>query len=147
MLDVVHYKANPNFPFIVTLLEYGMGSESSTNGDIFSYGVLLMEILTGRRPTDASINDARGLPKFVETAYPNKLLEIMDATMPHNGNTQEITNLYLAPVSRLGLACCRDSPGQRMTMGEVVKELSAIKKACESKFSPFNLLNHKASNS
>lgn len=58
-----------------------MGSERSSDGDIFSYGVLLLELVTGRRPTDTSIHDARSLPKFVDMAFPNKLLEIMDITM------------------------------------------------------------------
>uniref|UniRef100_A0A0A9GGM3 Receptor kinase-like protein Xa21 n=1 Tax=Arundo donax TaxID=35708 RepID=A0A0A9GGM3_ARUDO len=114
--------------------EHGMGAEISMEGDIFSYGVLLLEILTGRRPTDASFHDATSLPKYVERAYPDKLLEIMDSSMPHNGNIQEVIDLFVAPISRLGLACCRDSPRQRMKMCEVVKELSAIKKACERQF-------------
>jgi serine/threonine protein kinase len=112
-----------------------MGTKISTEGDVFSYGVLLLEILTGRRPTDASIHDATSLPKFVEKSYPDKLLELMDNNMPQNEiNTQEIIDFFVAPVSRLGLACCRDSPMQRMNMGEVAKELSAIKKAYESRF-------------
>ncbi|WVZ85573.1 hypothetical protein U9M48_032485 [Paspalum notatum var. saurae] len=110
-----------------------MGTVTSTAGDIFSYGVLLLEILTGRRPTDISFHDSTTLPKFVEMAYPDKLFEIMDPMMPqpHNQEQQDIVDLYIAPVSRLGLACCRDSPRQRIKMGEVVKELSNIRTECE----------------
>lgn len=99
--------------------------------------MLLLEIVTGRRPTGISINDAGSLPKFVHMAYPDKLLEIMDITMKHNGNTQDITDLYLAPVVKLGLDCCRDSPGKRIKMAMVVKELSIIKEACVLKFGAF----------
>ncbi|WVZ54722.1 hypothetical protein U9M48_005480 [Paspalum notatum var. saurae] len=116
--------------------ECGMGTAVCTEGDIFSYGVVLLEILTGRRPTDNSFHDARSLPSFVQMAYPDKLLEIMDPATPRNGEERDMIDLYIAPISRLGLACCRDSPRQRMKMGDVVKELSDIKIGWERKFNP-----------
>ncbi|KAF0899813.1 hypothetical protein E2562_024847 [Oryza meyeriana var. granulata] len=36
--------------------EYGSGSPVSMEGDIYSYGVLLLEMFTGRRPTENFIN-------------------------------------------------------------------------------------------
>ena len=120
------------------LLECGMGTTISTEADIFSYGVLLLEILTGRRPTDNSFHDDRSLPKFVEMAYPDKLLEIMDPMMPYDGEEHDIVDLYIAPISRLGLACCRESSRQRMKMGEVLKELSTIKTEWERNISKFD---------
>lgn len=116
-----------------------MGTEISREGDIYSYGVLLLEMLTGRRPTDTMFHDDMSLPKYVEMAYPDNLLEIMDNAIPQDGNSQDIVDWFIAPISRIGLACCRDSASQRMRMNEVVKELSGIKEACESKFEEFYL--------
>ncbi|CAM0877116.1 unnamed protein product [Alopecurus aequalis] len=115
--------------------EYGMGTEISTEGDVYSYGVLLLEMLTGRRPTDTFFDDATSLPKYVEMAGPGNLLEIMDANITSCENTEEMVKLLIAPVTRLGLACCRDSARKRFNMADMVKELSAIKKSCESKSS------------
>jgi len=34
-----------------------MGSKISTEGDIYSYGIVLLEMLTGKRPTDELFDD------------------------------------------------------------------------------------------
>ncbi|MCI05987.1 kinase-like protein, partial [Trifolium medium] len=41
--------------------EYGMGSEISTYGDMYSFGVLMLEMLTGRRPTNEMFEDGQNL--------------------------------------------------------------------------------------
>ncbi|TVU30788.1 hypothetical protein EJB05_22429, partial [Eragrostis curvula] len=69
--------------------EYGMGTEISKDGDVFSFGVLLLEILTGRRPTDSYFHDGTSLPKYVERASPDRLLDVVDRTMPHNGHPRD----------------------------------------------------------
>ncbi|PNT62450.1 hypothetical protein BRADI_4g03665v3 [Brachypodium distachyon] len=87
-------------------------------------------MFTGRRPTDSFINGATSLVDYVKVAYPDKLLEILDATATYSGNTQHIMDIFLHPIFKLGLACCEDSPRHRMKMNVVVKELNSIRKAC-----------------
>ncbi|VAH08885.1 unnamed protein product [Triticum turgidum subsp. durum] len=61
-------------------------------------------------------------------ACPGNLLDIMDVNIRCNQEPQVTLELFAAPVSRLGLACCRGSARQRIKMGAVVKELGAIKR-------------------
>ncbi|CAN6304113.1 unnamed protein product [Urochloa humidicola] len=61
--------------------EYGMGYKISTGCDVYSFGVLLLEMLTGMRPTDAMFTDGMTLHKLVSSAYPNGLCKVLDPNM------------------------------------------------------------------
>ncbi|GMN69880.1 hypothetical protein TIFTF001_038925 [Ficus carica] len=60
-----------------TALEYGMGSKVSTEGDVFSFGILLLEIFIGKKPTNENL-DGLSLHQFVIMALPTKVMEIVD---------------------------------------------------------------------
>ncbi|XP_012829143.1 PREDICTED: probable LRR receptor-like serine/threonine-protein kinase At3g47570 [Erythranthe guttata] len=57
--------------------EYGMSNLVSTKGDIYSYGILVLEIFTNRRPTDDSFNEHVNLHNFVSAALPDRVMEIV----------------------------------------------------------------------
>ncbi|XP_038884530.1 probable LRR receptor-like serine/threonine-protein kinase At3g47570 [Benincasa hispida] len=61
--------------------EYAMGSKVSTHGDVYSYGILLLEMFTGKRPTDNMFKDGLTLNNHVLTALPERVQEIADPTM------------------------------------------------------------------
>ncbi|XP_020217762.1 probable LRR receptor-like serine/threonine-protein kinase At3g47570 isoform X2 [Cajanus cajan] len=118
--------------------EYGLGSEVSTNGDMYSFGILVLEILTGRRPTDEIFEDGQNLHNFVKNSFPDNLLQILDPSLvlKHEEATVEENNQNLTPtvekglvsLFKIGLACSVESPKERMSMVDVTRELSKIRK-------------------
>ncbi|KAJ4720030.1 Kinase-like protein [Melia azedarach] len=68
----------PRFLFIN--IKYGRGGSASKQGDVYSYGILPLEILTGKRPTDEMFTDGLSLHNFCKMALPDRVMEIVD---PH----------------------------------------------------------------
>ncbi|XP_065624948.1 probable LRR receptor-like serine/threonine-protein kinase At3g47570 [Quercus suber] len=58
--------------------EYGMGGEASTKGDVYSYGIFLLEMFLRKRPTDEMFKDGLNLHNFAKMALPERLVQIVD---------------------------------------------------------------------
>nr|XP_051184795.1 receptor kinase-like protein Xa21 [Lolium perenne] len=114
--------------------EYGEGSPISTLGDVYSLGILLLEMVTGRSPTDDMFRDSKDLHKFTEAALPDRILEIADPTIwLHNdindNTTRRRIQECLICVIRVGLSCSKQQPRERMLIRDVVAEMHAIRDA------------------
>ncbi|GLJ20705.1 hypothetical protein SUGI_0377160 [Cryptomeria japonica] len=109
--------------------EYAMGGKIGTTGDIYSYGILLLELLTRKKPTDTMFTEGLTLPKWVSINFPDKIAEVVDHTLLRNVNESD-TSMVLVCLTQLlqvGLVCTNKSPLQRPSMKEVVMKLNDIK--------------------
>ncbi|EAZ08973.1 hypothetical protein OsI_31239 [Oryza sativa Indica Group] len=81
--------------------EYGALGKASQKSDVFSYGIMLLEVFTRKRSTDMFVGEL---------------------------NIRHNMHGFLVPVFELGLLCSADSPEQRMAMSDVVVTLKKIRK-------------------
>ncbi|CAI8611326.1 unnamed protein product [Vicia faba] len=115
--------------------EYGMGKHASTEGDVYSYGVTLLEIVTGRRPTDVLIHEGSSLHDWVKRQYtqPHKLESIVEQALQRfslscvSSHRNKIWEDVMLELIELGLLCTQQNPSTRPTMLDVAQEMGRLK--------------------
>ncbi|OEL22198.1 putative LRR receptor-like serine/threonine-protein kinase [Dichanthelium oligosanthes] len=118
--------------------EYGAGNMVSTHGDVYSYGILVLETVTGNRPTDNRFRQGLSLREYVERALSDKVMDIVDRqlsldvqneheTLDDSSHKRKID--CLVSVLRLGLSCSHELPLSRMRTTDIVNELHAIRES------------------
>nr|BBF89945.1 putative receptor kinase TRKc [Oryza sativa f. spontanea] len=125
--------------------EYASMGKASRKSDIFSYGIMLLEVLTGKRPTDPMFVGDMSLRKWVSDAFPARLLDVLDdrllqgeiliqqGVLQNNDTSLPCSATWanedlLVAVFELGLMCCSNSPAERMEINDVVVKLKRIRK-------------------
>ncbi|GKA15093.1 kinase-like domain-containing protein, partial [Tanacetum coccineum] len=117
-------------------LEYGIGSEMTGSGDVYSFGILLLEVMTGKKPTDSMFNEnGLSLHKFAYMALPDYLIDVIDndaiVLQSTEANAKKVEECLIATI-KIGVSCSLDSPPQRMKIEIVVTELQRILDNVES---------------
>ncbi|XP_049378300.1 receptor kinase-like protein Xa21 [Solanum stenotomum] len=98
--------------------KYGSEGIVSASGDVYSYGIMLMEVLTKRRPTDEEIcNENLDLRKWITQSFSGTMMDIVDANL--FSKEEQITyksKSCIASMMELALDCTKETPESRIIM-------------------------------
>nr|GMD31314.1 probable LRR receptor-like serine/threonine-protein kinase At3g47570 [Ipomoea batatas]GME10726.1 probable LRR receptor-like serine/threonine-protein kinase At3g47570 [Ipomoea batatas] len=118
-----------------------MGSRPSKAGDVYSFGILILEMLTGRRPTDELFQDGLNLHSYAKAALAGRGVEIVDPKLVQErdeqiqmrkGKSSEENDKFdvcLVCLIKVGVACSVEFPADRMKIRDVVGELNKARKS------------------
>ena len=108
--------------------EYGMGGQPTIHGDVYSFGVLLLEMFTRKKPTNELFGETLPSTAIPKLALPERVLDIADNSILHSSLRVGFPIAEcLTLVLELGLRCWEQFPMNRLTVREVVKQLYTIK--------------------
>ncbi|KAF0925708.1 hypothetical protein E2562_017272 [Oryza meyeriana var. granulata] len=125
--------------------EYGTTGKVTASGDVYSFGTTLLELFSGKAPTDDELRDGLTLPEFVVGAFPDKIEEILDqalllqaqeldgaapSTWSEESEMRVTVRDCLVSATRVGLCCSRRAPYERMAMRDAAAEMRLIRDAC-----------------
>ncbi|XP_039003591.1 receptor kinase-like protein Xa21 [Hibiscus syriacus] len=134
--------------------EYGLGSKASTSGDVYSFGILLLEMFIAKRPTDGMFKEESSLKILASAMDRNQVFETADPRLSKiqgssvqssfitssrdssNGGDSSIDGGHidrkyeecLASVIGVGLCCAAQSAKDRLPMRETLTKLHDIRK-------------------
>lgn len=118
--------------------------EVSKYGDMYSYGVLLLETFSGKRPTDVMFGGDVNLPSFARMAFPGRIMEIADPNLQvdesYEDGEEQINNhkeislgerirQCLMFVFQIGIACSATKPQERMDIRDARAQLVRAREA------------------
>ncbi|KAI7732705.1 hypothetical protein M8C21_023958 [Ambrosia artemisiifolia] len=118
--------------------EYGLGSQMTCSGDVYSFGILVLEAMTGKKPIDNIFSEGLDLHKFASMALQDHIIDVIDVNIlnvyQEDESNMENKETYtkkieecLASTIKIGISCSVDSPPQRMAIKKVVRELQHIR--------------------
>eukprot|EP00850_Spirogloea_muscicola_P015585 SM000121S25982 [mRNA] locus=s121:43776:45358:- [translate_table: standard] len=103
--------------------EYAYLSRVSEKSDVYSYGVVLLQLITGRRPTDPIFQDYEGgIVGYTGAALQagQSIQQIAAPQLEISKESAEQTWQEILAALKVGLICTAREPSARPTMAEVI---------------------------
>lgn len=114
-----------------------MGGRPSTQGDVYSFGVMLLEMISGKRPTDVISEEGHGLHDWAKKLLQHQQHDVVGTVdvessllpfgSPPRGEMEVVVVVVVLELLELGVACSQLAPSMRPTMDDVAHEIACLR--------------------
>uniref|UniRef100_A0A5K1FG33 Serine-threonine/tyrosine-protein kinase catalytic domain-containing protein n=1 Tax=Nymphaea colorata TaxID=210225 RepID=A0A5K1FG33_9MAGN len=111
-----------------------MARNVSAKANVYSYGILLLEMSTRRKPTDEQFDGDFSLRQWVAEAFPVAISDVINSHLLNESNNTATERSaatarkeLLVMIMEIGFLCSRESTNERMEMKQVVAGLRRIR--------------------
>ncbi|KAF3678500.1 hypothetical protein T459_11423 [Capsicum annuum] len=106
--------------------EYGQDGLVSTKCDVYSYGIMLLETFSRRKPSE--FEGDLSLKHWVSYSLPDAVIDVADANLVLPTDNHVMKKLdCVASIMKVALDCCDEYPTRRKNMKDVVGMLQKIR--------------------
>ncbi|TYG71495.1 hypothetical protein ES288_D05G401400v1 [Gossypium darwinii] len=108
--------------------EFGSAGIVSIKSDVYSYGIVLIETFTKKKPTDNVFVEEESIRHWMESSLPKGAIEIADVDLLRREDEYIVVKANcISSIMELALNCSAELPEERKDMKDVVVELKKIK--------------------
>nr|KJB61626.1 hypothetical protein B456_009G371100 [Gossypium raimondii] len=108
--------------------EFGSAGIVSIKSDVYSYGIVLIETFTKKKPTDNVFVEEETIRHWMESSLPKGAIEIADVDLLRREDEYIVVKANcISSIMELALNCSAELPEERKDMKDVVVELKKIK--------------------
>ncbi|XP_042033544.1 putative receptor-like protein kinase At3g47110 [Salvia splendens] len=115
--------------------EYGSEGKVSTSVDVYSFGIMMLEMFTRKKPTDDMFDGEKSLKEWVsEALQANEISQVFaPALLPARDRHFDKKMIGITSVFELAMKCLAISPDERINMIEAAATLKKIKETVETR--------------
>ncbi|TKY60183.1 LRR receptor serine/threonine-protein kinase [Spatholobus suberectus] len=113
--------------------EYGWGDKPSAAGDVYSFGIVLLELFSGKSPTDECFTGGLSITRWVQSAFKDKTVQVIDPQLlslifhddPSEGPNPQL--YCLDAIVGVAISCTADNPDERIGIRDALRQLKSAR--------------------